>query len=78
MDVEIDLLIQLTEGYSGAEVNAVCHEAAMKALEETLEAEHVTQKHFLSAIKLVTPRTSPFLLKIYDEYVHNVNRYFDK
>lgn len=78
MGVDIDLLLQLTEGYSGAEVNAVCHEAAMKALEETLEAKHVTQKHFLSAIKLVTPRTSSYLLKIYDEYVNNVNRSGDK
>lgn len=78
MDVDVDLLIQLTEGYSGAEVNAVCHEAAMKALEENLDAKHVTQKHFLNALKLVTPRTSQHLLKIYDDYVNNVNRHFDK
>ncbi|KAF2899331.1 hypothetical protein ILUMI_06845 [Ignelater luminosus] len=68
-NVNIDELVNLTEGYSGAEVNAVCHEAAMKALEENLKSESVEMGHFQEALKIITPRTSPSLLKIYEDYL---------
>lgn len=68
-EVDIDYLVNATERYSGAEINAVCHEAAMKALEENLEAQCVTQQHFEEALKLITPRTALSLLKMYDNYL---------
>lgn len=68
--MDFDTLVQMTEGYSGAEINAVCHEAAMKALEEDLQADSVTHRHFLEALKLVTPRTNAELLNMYSEFVN--------
>uniref|UniRef100_A0A6P7FJ83 ATPase family protein 2 homolog n=1 Tax=Diabrotica virgifera virgifera TaxID=50390 RepID=A0A6P7FJ83_DIAVI len=70
-DVSIDDLVKKTESYSGAEVTAVCHEAAMIALEESLEAEFVQMTHFDRALSLVTPRTPPYLIKLYEDYLAN-------
>ncbi|XP_029178349.1 ATPase family protein 2 homolog isoform X2 [Nylanderia fulva] len=69
-DVNIVDLVDLTEGYTGAEIQAICHEAAMKALEESLHATVVTKKHFEAAFKTVTPRTPVSLLEIYADYMN--------
>lgn len=69
-EVNITDLVSLTEGYSGAEIQAICHEAAMKALEEDLTAIAVTKEHFIAAFKTVTPRTPVSLIKIYEEYTN--------
>ncbi|KAI9585475.1 ATPase family protein 2 homolog [Glossina fuscipes] len=68
-DVEISTLIKRTEGYSGAEIQAICHEAALKALEENLDAHHVCRPQFEYALQTVQPRTSPELLRLYEEYM---------
>ncbi|XP_011210671.2 ATPase family protein 2 homolog [Bactrocera dorsalis] len=67
-DVDINLLVQRTEGYSGAEIQAVCQEAALKCLEDSFDAESVNWTHFEFALNAVQPRTSPELLALYDEY----------
>lgn len=68
-DVDINDLVDLTEGYSGAEVQAICHEAAMKALEEDLNATEITKEHFKAALSIVTPRTPASLIKLYEDYL---------
>ncbi|XP_037087395.1 ATPase family protein 2 homolog [Pollicipes pollicipes] len=49
-----------TEGYSGAEVAAVCHEAALLALQADIEAVCVTQEDFECALSTVKPRVSDY------------------
>ncbi|CAG2238046.1 AFG2 [Mytilus edulis] len=66
--VDIDWIVQKTEGYSGAEICAVCHEAAMSALQENIEAKHVKLKHFNDALTVVTPRIDSELIKFYNDY----------
>lgn len=68
-DFERQLIVQKTIGYSGAEIQAVCQEAALYALEESLDAVIVQWKHFEKALASVKPRTSPELLKLYDNYL---------
>ncbi|KAH8250820.1 hypothetical protein KR038_011013 [Drosophila bunnanda] len=68
-DVDMEELVQLTDGYSGAEIQAVCHEAALRALEQSFEAEQVQWLDFEHALKAVPPRTSPELLKLYEDYL---------
>lgn len=68
-DFSIEQLIGLTAGYSGAEIQAICQEAALYALEESFEAKHVEWRHFEKAINNVKPRTSPELLRVYDDYL---------
>lgn len=72
--VNIADLVSLTEGYTGAEIQAICHEAAMKALEENLNATVIVKEHFKAAFKIVTPRTSVSLLQIYENYNKNNNK----
>ncbi|KAL6447263.1 hypothetical protein ACFW04_001487 [Cataglyphis niger] len=72
-EVNIADLVSLTEGYTGAEIQAICHEAAMKALEEDLNATVVIKEHFIAAFKTVTPRTPISLLKIYEDYMNKVS-----
>lgn len=69
VDINVEELIKATSGYSGAEVNALCHEAAMSALEECLSATTVEKRHFDAALQLIAPRTPPSLLKIYEDYL---------
>lgn len=70
-DVDVDELVRRTDGYSGAEVQAVCQEAALKALEDDFEAETVKRKDFEKALQCVQPRSSEELLRRYDEYLKN-------
>lgn len=67
-------MVKATDGYSGAEINAVCHEAAMKALENDINAQCVTQVHFDEALKLVTPRTPLSLLQMYSNYLNSESK----
>lgn len=68
-DVKVDELVERTEGCSGAEIVALCHEAALKALEENIEANKVFKRHFNAVLDVLVPRTSKSLLKLYEEYI---------
>ena len=67
-NVDLHDIADRTAGYSGAELAAVCNEAALAALEEESEAAVVTSRHFEKALSLVKPRIQNELLKIYDEF----------
>ncbi|KAF7270399.1 hypothetical protein GWI33_016633 [Rhynchophorus ferrugineus] len=67
-NVNVEELITKTDGYSGAEINAVCHEAAMMALEENLNSEVVDNVHFQKALDLIKPRTPKSLISLYEEH----------
>ena len=75
-DVNLQDLASRTADYSGAEIAAICNEAALMALEETLknseknneEDPQVKSAHFEHALNVVKPRINPQLLKIYDKF----------
>jgi AAA family ATPase len=50
------------------QVTAVCHEAALFALQEDIHAKIIEMKHFHQALAAVTPRTSPQMMTFYREY----------
>ncbi len=56
-DVKLEELAKETEGFTGADIEAVCREAAMNALREAKakgkKVEKVSKKHFIEAIKKV-------------------------
>lgn len=68
-DVGLDSLVSYTDGYSGAEIQAICQEAALYALEENFNAQTISFTHFNNAINNIKPRTSPELLKLYNDYL---------
>ena len=57
-DVKLSELVKKTEGYTGSDIEAVCREAAILALRESLKAKEVRKKHFLEALKVVGPSVS--------------------
>ena len=67
-DVDLEAVAARTDGYSGAEIAAVCNEAALAALEENVEASEVNQKHFDVALSHLKPRISKHLLTIYAKF----------
>jgi len=66
--VDLDLVAARTEGYSGAEVAAVCGEAAMAALEQSTEAAAVSHEHYQAALESVRPRISRDLFTVYEKF----------
>lgn len=70
-DVSIDTLVAATDGYSGAEIQAICQEAALYALEVDFNTTLIEWRFFEKALRSVRPRTSPELLKIYDDYLQD-------
>ncbi|XP_022757064.1 calmodulin-interacting protein 111 isoform X3 [Durio zibethinus] len=54
-DVSLKELAYLTEGCTGADISLICREAAVTALEESLDAEAVTMRHLKAAIRQVRP-----------------------
>uniref|UniRef100_G1SDE4 ATPase family gene 2 protein homolog A n=1 Tax=Oryctolagus cuniculus TaxID=9986 RepID=G1SDE4_RABIT len=67
-EVDLDELVLQTDTYSGAEIIAVCREAALLALEEDIQANCVMKRHFTQALSTVTPRIPESLRRFYEEY----------
>ena len=65
-DVSLKDLAIRTEMYSGADLAALCREAAMIALRRNLEAEYVTRQDFEQALSIIKPSITPQLLKEYE------------
>ncbi|XP_029410002.1 ATPase family protein 2 homolog isoform X4 [Nannospalax galili] len=70
-EVDLDELIFQTDTYSGAEIIAVCREAALLALEEDIKADCIMKRHFTQALSIVTPRISESLRRFYEDYQEN-------
>ncbi|XP_062331947.1 ATPase family gene 2 protein homolog A [Osmerus eperlanus] len=67
-DVSLDELVTRTEKYSGAEITAVCREAALQALQENITAQSIAAGHFHRALQAVTPRVPDALIQSYVNY----------
>ena len=71
VDVSVDVLVDMSEKYSGAEIAAVCNEAAFKALETNINSTSVCMANFKEAFKIVTPRTSQQTIDYFDNFTFN-------
>ena len=69
-DVNIQDLVELTEGYSGAEIQAICQQAGLEAAKEDINATQITKEHFRIALSIVVPGTQLDLIKIYEKFLH--------
>jgi len=64
-DVDLKILADKTEGYSGADIEAVCREAGMSAMRESPDVDKVHMRHFEQALKMIRPSITPELMKQY-------------
>jgi len=69
--VDLKKLAKKTEGYSGADIEALCREAALNALRENINAKEVTTKHFNKAMEKVKPSITPELVRFYERITEN-------
>ncbi|MBI1972058.1 MAG: AAA family ATPase, partial [Candidatus Aenigmarchaeota archaeon] len=72
--VSIDKLSKETEGYSGADIEALCREAAIAALREDIKAKEVKWKHFEGVMKIIKPSLSPELMRAYQAVFEKMKR----
>ena len=66
-DVDLKEIAKRTQGYSGADLEALCREAALFALREDMEAKEVKMKHFEKAMEKVKPSLSKEIIKLYEK-----------
>ncbi|XP_069781327.1 ATPase family gene 2 protein homolog A isoform X4 [Narcine bancroftii] len=67
-DISLDYLVTKTQNYSGAEIIALCREAALLALQEDLQAKIIMERHFEQSFKIVNPRIPKKLIDFYVSY----------
>ncbi len=64
-DVSLKDLSKKTDGFSGADIEALCREAAMIALRSDIKVKKVTKKHFVRALQEIRPSLTDELVKYY-------------
>ncbi len=69
-----DIIDIIDEGFSGADIETLCREAAMIALRENIRARKVTLEHFKEARKDVQATITPEIIKWYEEFGQKLKR----
>jgi transitional endoplasmic reticulum ATPase len=67
--VDLKLIAKRTEGFSGADLEAICREAAMNALREDMKSKEVKTKHFEEALRKATPSINKEVIDHYNKFV---------
>jgi transitional endoplasmic reticulum ATPase len=73
-DVDIDQLAKISVGYSGADVEALCREAALIALRRDINTKEVTLRDFKDAATNVRPSVTPDMSAWYQSIIKRVSR----
>ena len=73
-DVDLEKLAKMTQGYSGADIEAVCREAAMNALRRDIKTEKVTWADFEKALAKVGPSITPDVEKWYRSFAQRFKK----
>jgi len=73
-DVNLEEIAKRTEGYTGADLAAVVREAALIALREEFRVRPVEMRHFLEALKVVTPSLSREDIEAYERMAREIKK----
>jgi transitional endoplasmic reticulum ATPase len=73
-DINLESLAKLTKGYSGADIQAYCREAALKALRRNITAKIVTLADFKDVERKIGPTISPDMETWYKGFVKHVRQ----
>jgi len=65
--VSLEDLSKKTEGYSGADIEALIREAGLAAMRENIDASEVTATHFAKAMKDVKPSVTKEMNEFYEQ-----------
>ncbi len=64
-DVDLERLAEMTEGYTGADLEALVREAGLRALREDINIAKVYQRHFEEAMQVIKPSVSKTMIEFY-------------
>ena len=70
-DVDLKEIAKKTNGYTGADLEAVVREAAMVSLRESIESKEVKNAHFEEALKKNQPSVTKQTLEVYKKIEDN-------
>ncbi|RLF96090.1 AAA family ATPase, partial [Thermococci archaeon] len=73
-DVSLDELAERTEGYTGADIAALCREAALAALRENINSKEVKMKHFLKALEKVKASLTKYDIEEFERRAKEIKR----
>jgi transitional endoplasmic reticulum ATPase len=73
-DVDLEKLAEMTQGYTGADIAAVCREAALIALRENMKPVSVSMKHFEKALQAIKPSLKKEDIARYERLAEEVKR----
>ncbi|KIR68042.1 AAA family ATPase [Cryptococcus bacillisporus CA1873] len=66
--VNVERLAEITEGCSGAEIVSVCQDAALAAMNESLDAPFVKGSHLVNSAHTVRRRITPDMIAFFEEW----------
>jgi transitional endoplasmic reticulum ATPase len=73
-DVDVHQLASVTKYYSGADIESLCREAAMRALRRDVSVQKVTNQDFQEALKEVGPSITPDMEKWYKNFMQSIRQ----
>ena len=73
-DVDLKALARMTKGYSGADIQSLCREAAMITLRRDIKSKKVTSEDFQEALKKIGPSISPGMENWYKNFMGQVRK----
>ena len=72
-DVSLERLADKCEGFSGADINGVCREAAMLALRDDIKAKEINKKHFEKAMSGFRASITDDIIKYYKKVTEELS-----
>jgi transitional endoplasmic reticulum ATPase len=73
-DVDLSQLVGITKNYSGADIEALCREAAIHALRRDVNAKEVEIVDFQETVKKMGPSITPDMEKWYKGFMQQVRQ----
>ncbi|MEF8848570.1 MAG: CDC48 family AAA ATPase [Candidatus Thermoplasmatota archaeon] len=77
-DVDLEDMADMSDNYSGADIESLCREAALTAVREEEDAEKVTREDFEEAFDAIHPSITPDLMNFYKRVSDEISKGFTK
>ena len=74
MDVDLLTIAEKTDGYVGADLEALCREAAMTAFRENPNVQYINKNHFTAALKIVKPSIDTKMMEGYAQMATEIRK----
>ena len=73
-DVKVRKMAEQLDYFTGADIESLCREAAIRALRENIRAKKIYNKHFIEAISAVRASASQEVCEFYEKFEESLRR----